>query len=252
MSDEFIAIGVSSFNRSGCIKCGCEYAYNNHGIMVLGTISLKCAECGAEFVVIADGMKESCVGFGNPPVYPKLHKHPRHLFLKHPYVIPDIPPETGGEYFSPRGLDYVLPGFVKCKKVGGGYFSPRGLDYVLPGFVKCKEAGERVVKMFNEIALERNNSNDAFCFVCGKNPAKLDYRKTEPDWVLVFVGYCPECSKNAKILYELTSDGIITKEKIIQAIDGIEPEKSKPIETDENTEVGSFVLTSVITVKMNL
>jgi len=228
MSDKIIAISASSFNRSGCIKCGCEYAYNNHGIIVLATIPLKCAECGTEFVILADGIKESDIGFGSPPVYPKLHKHPRHLILKHAYVIPDIPPECGGEYFAPRGSDYGLAGFVKCK-----------------------EAGERIVKMFSEIALERSNPNDAFCFICGKSPAKLDYRKTAPDWIRVVIGCCPEGRKNIMILRELTSDGIITKEKIIQAIDGIEPEKVEPMETDENTEVGSFVLTSVITVKLN-
>ena len=228
MSDKIIAVSASSFNRSGCIKCGCEYAYNNHGIIVLGTESLKCAECGTEFVVVADGMKESCMGFGSPPVYPKLQKHPRHLILKHAYVVPDIRPESGGEYFSPRRSDWGMVGFVKCK-----------------------EAGERVVKMFDEIALERNNPNDAFCFICGKSPAKLDYRKTAPDWVLVMIGCCPESRRNIEILGELTSDEIITKDKIIQAINGIEPEKVEPVEIDENTEVGSFVLTSVITVKMN-
>jgi len=228
MSEEFIAVCASSFKRSGCIKCGCEYAYNNHSIMVLDAIPLKCAECGTEFVVVADGMKESCVGFGSPPVYPKLHKHPRKGIKKHAYIRPDIRPEGGGEYFAPRGLNCGLAGFVKCK-----------------------EAGERIVKMFSEIALERNNPNDTLCFICGKNPAKLDYRKEAPDWIRVVIGYCPEGRKNIEILHELTSNGIITKEKIIQAIDGIEPEKVEPNETDENTEVGSFVLTSVITVKMN-
>jgi len=228
MLHKIIAVSSSSFDQWGCIQCGSDSVYNSRGVSGVATVPAKCKECDTEFVLLSHGLTKSNLGFGHPAVYPKLHKHPRKGIKKHAYIRPDIRPEGGGEYFAPRGLNCGLAGFVKCK-----------------------EAGERIVKMFSEIALERNNPNDTLCFICGKNPAKLDYRKEAPDWIRVVIGYCPEGRKNIEILHELTSNGIITKEKIIQAIDGIEPEKVEPNETDENTEVGSFVLTSVITVKMN-
>jgi len=174
MSNEIIAVSASNFKQYGCVHCGCEYCY---GTVISGGGShpVKCGECDGFFVVLSDGVKESCIGFGSPPIYPNLQEHPRKGIPSHPYVRPDNPPENGGEWFSSRGVGYDLAGFVKCKA-----------------------AGERVVEMFKK--------------VLGKEPKTfLDYRKHEPNWIQVKV---QKEDVDLDKLHNLLEDGIITEEKI--------------------------------------
>lgn len=178
--NKLIAVSWSDYEKHGCVECGCEYCYNQ-GIQGRGTSPVTCGECGSGFVILADGLKVSAFGFGEPAIYPELQKHPREGTPKHKYVRPDIKPPNGGEYWAPRSIGYDLSGFVKCK-----------------------EAGERIVKMVEKIIK--------------KEPKTwLDYRKNEPNWIQV--KFQKEDGFNLEKLYELCEkDGIITEEKINKAL----------------------------------
>lgn len=177
MSDKIIAVSFSAYEKHGCVNCGCEYCYAGN-FRGGGCTPVTCGECGNKFLILADGLNESRMGFGKEDGtfdYPKLQQHPRRGITKHKFILPDVKPEGEGEYFQPRGVGYDLAGFVKCK-----------------------EAGERIVKMF-EVLLRR--------------PVKtwLDYREYEPAWIQVKV---QEEDADLKKLNKLTQDGIITIDKI--------------------------------------
>ena len=179
---DVIAVSWSEFQRHGCVKCGCEYCYNGP-VSGGGSNPVTCGECGEGFIVLADGLKESRIGFGGgkdtEAVYPKLQKHPR-TEPWHKYVRPDIRPEGEGEFFNSRGVGYDLAGFVKSK-----------------------QAGERVVQMFKEVIGE-----DAKTW--------LDYRENEPTWIQVKV---QSEDVDLEVLHSLVKeDGIITATKIKKAI----------------------------------
>ena len=180
--NNIIAVSWSEYKKHGCVKCGCEYCYST-GIQGGGCAPVRCGECGEEFVILADGLTESRIGFGTGNgnfVYPKLQEHPRRGIPKHEYVRPDIRPEGGGEYWTPRGVGYDLAGFVKCKA-----------------------AGERIVKMVEE--------------VIGRPPKTwLDYRPSEPNWIQVKVQ--AEDGFDLEKLCKLCSDGIITEDKLREAL----------------------------------
>ncbi len=99
-----------------------------------------------------------------------------------------------------------------------------GKDYVcranIAAFVESKEAGERVVEMFrrNTNCTEKAKKN-MYCFVDGGDPAWLDYRYFEPNWIQVKVGACDEHKKCLENLYNLVleNDNIITDDIIIKA-----------------------------------
>lgn len=185
MSDKMFAIHWSEYEKFGCPFCGCDYSHSN--FRCGNEVPATCGECGKEFMLLPDSMMESTIGIGyegnvNGECYhPKYKKHPRMGIEKHAYKAPDIRPEGGGEYFSPRGIGYDLAGFVKSK-----------------------EAGERIVAMFH-LALSR--------------PPKtwLDYRPSEPKWIQVKV---QKEDADLDVLYNLTkgNGGIITQEMINTAV----------------------------------
>lgn len=178
--NRMFAIHWEEYEKFGCPFCGCSYSHSNfrYGNEVPAT----CGECGNKFMLLPDDMLVSSIGIGdeNDNIYhPEYIKHPRYGIEKHPYKAPDIRPETGGEYFTPRGVGYDLAGFVKSK-----------------------EAGERIVAMFH-LALSR--------------PPKtyLDYRPSEPKWIQVKV---QKEDADLEALNSMTKvDGIITQE-IINAV----------------------------------
>lgn len=192
------AVSISEYKKYGCINCGCDFAYNNCGVRCYGTIPVKCGECGSEFVILSDDLTVSKIGFGTGKKdsndeeiieYPKLISHPRTGIMKHGFIREDVRPKTGdGEFCRPRGVGYDL----SC-------------------FVRSKEAGERVVRMFNNIRTKEEENN----FSC-----YLDYRPTEPLWIQIKIGYDEIGEKNASALAQLIAlDGIITVEKILEARD---------------------------------
>lgn len=151
-----IAISYYDYLKYGCPSCGCDSArggnFYGHGVST-GT----CRECKTEFVILADDVKKSSIGFGTDEVdgegktifyHPELQEHPRKGTPWHPWVQPDPRPEGGGEYWKSRGIGYDLSGFVKSKA-----------------------AGERLLEMVKE--------------VLGKEkPASwLDWREFEPEWI---------------------------------------------------------------------
>ena len=177
-----IAVSSSDYKESGCVKCGCEYCYGQ-GISGGGTTPVVCGECETRFIILAEGLTKSRIGFGSgdgPASYPELQAHPRKGTPNHPYIRPDVKPEGGGEYWAPRGVGYDLSGFVKGK-----------------------EAGERIVKM-----VEKG---------IGRTPKTwLDYRPSEPKWVQVKVQAVDGI--NLETLCDLCKDGIITEQRIITSL----------------------------------
>jgi hypothetical protein len=184
MDNNIIAVSWSEYEQFGCVQCGCDYCYGT-GISGGGTAPVICGECGIFFVVLVDGLEKSRIGFGNGedgvPPYPTLQQHPRQGKPKHKYERPDVRPEVGE------------------------YWSPRGVGYDLSGFVKSKEAGERIVQIVEKIINKKPNT-------------WLDYRPHEPTWIQV--KFQKEDGFDLFKLNDLCKDGIITEEKIRQALKG--------------------------------
>ncbi len=173
-----IAIHWSEYEKYGCPNCGCDYSYSS--IRCGNQVPATCGECETNFLLLPDYMEQSTIGLGENSEKPIVEKHPREGILKHTYKRPDVKPENGGEFWSPRGIGYDLSGFVKSK-----------------------EAGERVVAMFH-LALSR--------------PPKtwLDYRPSEPKWIQVKVS---DEDADLEKLYSLTKDsGVITQEIICSVV----------------------------------
>lgn len=204
------AVSQSDFKKYGCVECNCDFAHNSGGVSGGGCAMLKCGECGTEFVIMADGVeRSSSMGFyayGDKKfayavlkedyAYPIKEPHPKPN-QKHPFVRPDIRPPVGE------------------------YFTPRGVGYDLAGFVESKEAGARIVAMFNQL-VPPNANKEKYCFVTGGKPAWLDYRKDEPLWIQVKIGYSKEKETNIKALCILTEQtNTITPEMIVMAKDDV-------------------------------
>jgi len=134
-------------------------------------------------VILSDSLNQSTIGFGIPAFYPILQEHPRKGIPKHEFILPDIRPETGGEYWAPRGVGYDLAGFVKCRA-----------------------AGERIIKLVEKILDELPKS-------------KLDYRPNEPNWIQVKIK--SEDGFDLQKLNDLCKDdGIITETRLKEALIG--------------------------------
>lgn len=170
-----IAVSWSDYEKYGCVNCGCDYCYTL-GMQGGGCSPVKCGECEASFIILADGLNQSRFGFGTPTIYPSLQEHPRYGILKHKYTRPDIRPETGGEYWNPRGVGYDLSGFVNCK-----------------------DAGERIVQLVEKV-------------ISKKPKSWLDYREREPNWIQVKIQN--EDGFDLQKLNNLCSDGTITEERL--------------------------------------
>jgi hypothetical protein len=185
MSD-VIAVHMQALMDWGCPYCG--YRSGSTGVSGNSSATWRCGECEKTSIYLGDGVEVSAVGLGTgkDTYYPVLESHPREGTPSH--GSPDNPPAVGGEYFSPRGIGLdSTPGCFVCGGKDGLYDN-------VSGFVKCKAAGQRVVAMF-----------------C--SGARLDYRKSEPDYVQVKVGACKEHLANLKALNTATSEsgGIITQ-----------------------------------------
>jgi len=193
-----IAVSAEEAHEFGCPHCGYRSSYCS--MSGGGGAVLRCGECDKTYVALGENVMVSFIGFGSGDEesnYPKLQAHPRRGTPSH--GKPDERPEGGGEFFSSRGvgMDYT-PGCFVC----GGQ---DGMNSNISAFVQCREAGERVVALFN-----------------GKG-ARLDYRKSEPDYIQVKVGACKEHVTNLQRLHDLTrsvEERVITAEIIAKAIVG--------------------------------
>ncbi len=185
--EKIIAVSYKSYQKFGCPHCGYQHCASS--MSGGGASDCICPECSKTSVVLAEGLTTSSIGFGDPPVFPVLEKHPREGIPSH--GTPDMRP-TSGDFFNSRGigLDWI-PGCFVC----GG---KKDLHPNIAAFVKTKEAGERVVKLF---------TTGVF----------LDYRSQEPTWIQVKIGACEKHKPNLEALHALTKDGIITQEKVDEA-----------------------------------
>jgi len=198
-------ISWSDYDRFGCPSCGCDSAAGG-GVSGGGAQLAVCRECGSNYVILADGLEKSSMGFNKDGgtvfsmrgeleesddiVIPVRQKHPRHGTPKHAYIRPDVRPDGGGDFFNSRGIGIdTTPGCFCC---GGEkkYYNN------IAAFVESKQAGERIVEFF------------------GGFGAWLDYREYEPDWIQVKIGACDEHLPNLKKLAELTEDDVITFDKV--------------------------------------
>lgn len=186
-----IAISFSDYQKYGCPHCGCDFAVGGN-VSGGGTTTGTCEECGTTFVLLADGLTKSRIGYGTGKKdangkdifeYPERQEHPRKGTPAHKYEWPDPRPEYG-EYWHSRGIGYDLSGFVKSKK-----------------------AGERLLGMVKE--------------VLGKEKPEtwLDWREYEPKWIqFKFQSSEFDLEKLDKMSRE--NNGILTKEILIECKKG--------------------------------
>ena len=173
--------------KYGCPKCGCDNARSG-SFITGGTYDVTCRECNEPFVILADGVKQSSIGFGtdkkdgegNPICeYPMLQEHPRKGTPWHAWVQPDPRPEYGEYWYS------------------------RGIGYDLSGFVKSKLAGERLLLMVKEVLIKSHPDS------------WLDYREHEPEWIqFKFQGHEFDLEK-LQTLAKANGD-ILTKEILLE------------------------------------
>lgn len=141
-----IAISFNEFEKYGCPKCNCESAYSG-GISAYGTSSANCRSCGEHFVLLAEGLEKSTIGYGENSIYPELQPHPKPSSnRKWKWIKPDKRPIDGGEFFNSRGVGYPD----------------------LAGFIESKQAGERLLEMVKLVL----NKKEIKTF--------LDYRESQP------------------------------------------------------------------------
>jgi len=182
-----IAIGVSDFQKYGCISCGCVFVHSN--MSGQGASPVTCRDCNSKFVLLADGLTICPMGFGTSTLdveevyYPILVEHPRKGLWPHEFVRPDI---------RPKGID-------------GEFWESRGVGYDLAGFVKTKASGERIVDMIKEIVYRAG----------GNAKSWLDYRPSEPLWIQVKIQ--KEDGFDLEALRKLCEDGVINKERLNSA-----------------------------------
>lgn len=182
-----IAISYDEYEKYGCPSCGCDSAKPG-GFVVCGEQDGTCRHCGLRFYLMPNGRKFTDTKISNGRKdengefimeSPKWIHHPRLGTPKWHYELPDIKPETGGEFWNPRGIGYDLSGFVKCK-----------------------QAGERLLETVKTVLNKENPET------------WLDYREREPFWIqFKFSGTEFDLEK----LYNLTKDTQIITEEIIRA-----------------------------------
>ena len=175
MSTSSISVSWSDFQKYGCVKCGCLFIHSN--MSGGGASPVTCGECNEHFVLLADGLTESPISFGEEKYKPPLVEHPRKGLWPQEFVRPDI---------RPKGID-------------GEFWSTRGVGYDLSGFVQSKEAGERIVNMVREIVGQEAKT-------------WLDYREREPLWIQVKIQ--AEDGFDLKALNMICKDGVITKGRL--------------------------------------
>lgn len=183
-----IAIKQNDYLKYGCPHCGCDSSYVSSGCYASNTVPCTCRECRQVFILLANDLKKSSIGFGTGKKdkngkeifeYPELQEHPRKGTPWHPWVQEDPRPEYGE------------------------YWKSRGIGYDLSGFVKSKAAGERLLEMVKE--------------VLGNDDPKswLDWREYEPEWIqFKFQKEEFDLEKLEKMAKE--NDNVLTKEILME------------------------------------
>lgn len=186
-------VAFADVERWGCPECG--YRSGSIPIQCGGAGVWRCGECGKGCIALADGLTavpDSWVDDRGKPV----ERHPREGTPAHGRS--DRRPDSGGEFFSPRGIGMDSCQCFCCPKSGS---DGRELMHNVAAFVQCRESGERVVRMFGR-------------------GAWLDYRDFEPDRVQVKVGACDAHREQLEALYRATREGGVIRYGMIQAARG--------------------------------
>lgn len=186
---KIIAVTDTERNKWGCPYCG--YRSGNMSISGNGCGYWRCGECGKSCCLLAEGVTRATISTAG--VYPELQEHPRKGTPAR--GRPDTRPEGGGEFFGSRGIG--LDVINKCFVCGTGLkdlYSPN-----IAAFVQHKDAGDRIVAMFG-------------------GRARLDYRENYPDRIQLKVGTCKLHKPHLEALDNLVADGVLTADKIKEAI----------------------------------
>ncbi len=145
ISKNDIAISQSDFNRFGCPKCGYLIPEVFESWIPSTTMPSTCCECGAKFIILANGVNESSIGvkrYGETDFYyPQLSAHPRDGIPKH--GKPDNPP-SNGEYFASALSIAILDNNVSRVNIFG--------------CISCIPAGVRIVNMFKDAGIKITRS----------------------------------------------------------------------------------------------
>jgi hypothetical protein len=183
-----ILVAFEDFEKYGCVNCGCD-RITAGSFMFDGETTLTCKCCDFTFAIAPKGRMTSKIGYGVKRVGIKgeytvtehlpVTPHPRTGIPKWHYENPDIKPENGGEYWSPRGVGYDLSGFVKSK-----------------------QAGERLYALVKNIL----NKDEPETW--------LDYRENEPNWIQFKFS---KNEFDIEKMYELTKDTKVITEDIIRS-----------------------------------
>lgn len=187
---QIVAVSAEEHAKFGCPYCG--YRSGSTAVSCAGTFTWDCGECRQGSVILAQGVTQSVIGFGESKYHPELQKHPR--FGTPSHGRRDQRPAGGGECFNSRGIGLdTTPGCFVC----GGESEMR---HNIAAFVYTKAAGERVVAMFH-------------------HGARLDYREHSPDRVQVKIGACETHLPNLVYLNNSTTEGIIEEASVQAAKD---------------------------------
>lgn len=189
------AISKRDFKKYGCVTCGCDSVkLDNQWSMESKFV--VCPECGAEFMILANGLKQSNICRASNVLnengekfneYPLLIEHPRKGIKKHPYKPVDLRPYVEGE-------EYFI-----CKSF---YFDTAVFQ------VSCLDAAKRIEQMFK---------NCSYCpYKC-----TINYDRKNPFYITMDVS----CRDINRITYltkmikdnrNVISNSIITNASLLQ------------------------------------
>lgn len=155
-----LSILYSEVKKYGCPNCGCDSMAGGNN-SYYGITTCRCRHCKLYFEIRPE---DSVVV--NKPQYSVRKK--------------DISNPQSSDYIMEEAIEISHPRIGKdkwhwepedIKPVEGEYWNSRGIGYDLSGFVKTKKAGERLLKMVQDIL--------------GTTECKtyLDYRESEPNWI---------------------------------------------------------------------
>lgn len=183
VGEEVIAITFKDHSQWGCPHCGCPDGRTPRFSRTDWSAHWICAKCRRSFVVVPTNASTSDLVFmrADDSVCPVV-------FTSHPLGDGDI---VMAERFRSRGIGVDVE--LSCFVCG---FRPTGQLYMpnLAAFVSSLEAGQRVVKMFDQL----------------NGGARADFHQGDAAQVQVKVGACNEHTGNLDALHTATSDDVIS------------------------------------------
>lgn len=186
-----LAILKSEIHDFGCPYCGC-YVHLDENTMYSGSTAQSCNECKKVFVSLEEGCKESYISFSN--YRPELVRHPRFGIKYHDFIGES---NANGETFRVMYEDFNDCKCFVCNQYGLDKDGQTNLSGI-SALVEDKNAADRIDKMFPK--------------------GKPNKRFRDSGHCIVSIVVCPHHQANMKKLVSLTDDGIITSERVAEAM----------------------------------